>query len=429
MEAAEVVPGQPARVLASDREVTRLGESVFRTGAVSEEAMQSHLRGAGAHGRPIPQAGRGGRARGGHQRHPRHAQPAGVPGARVGSRRHAGGNHLRARGSAPHPPGRGEQLAAGRQAHAHHRYRRRQRGNHRRRRRPRCGRRFPSRWAPCGCARFFSRTIRPRRCQLHQMHEYIQEKLDTAGAPPGTRRLGPRHRHLGHGGGGGQRGGARCRARGATKSTGCAFPPRRCASSTARLAAAEPRRPAQDHRHRSAARRNHRAGSGRAARVSAANSTCRRSTTRRAGVRDGIIADLAARNVGAELSRLSRDQRREVEEHGPPLRRIAATTPQGGEHRATAVHRAAAPARSAAGRGQAAGGGRLPARRGPLRQRFRPSQAFLLRGVELRHGGLHGARALAGGVPVPLPSQVAAQPGAQPVPSRFRRTSGECCCC
>jgi exopolyphosphatase/guanosine-5'-triphosphate,3'-diphosphate pyrophosphatase len=36
----------------------------------------------------------------------------------------------------------------------------------------------------------------------------------------------------------------------------------------------------------------------------------------RAGVRDGIIADLANRNVGAELSRLSRDQRREVEELG-----------------------------------------------------------------------------------------------------------------
>jgi exopolyphosphatase/guanosine-5'-triphosphate,3'-diphosphate pyrophosphatase len=34
----------------------------------------------------------------------------------------------------------------------------------------------------------------------------------------------------------------------------------------------------------------------------------------RAGVRDGIIADLAARNVGAELSRLNRDQRGEVEE-------------------------------------------------------------------------------------------------------------------
>jgi len=36
----------------------------------------------------------------------------------------------------------------------------------------------------------------------------------------------------------------------------------------------------------------------------------------RAGVRDGIIADLAARNVGAERSRLNREQRREVEGMG-----------------------------------------------------------------------------------------------------------------
>ena len=41
MEAAEVVSGQPARVLASEREVTRLGESVFRTGAVSEDALRA----------------------------------------------------------------------------------------------------------------------------------------------------------------------------------------------------------------------------------------------------------------------------------------------------------------------------------------------------------------------------------------------------
>src|ERR1051325_10346922 len=40
MEAAEVLPGQPARILASDREVTRLGESVFRNGFVSEEALK-----------------------------------------------------------------------------------------------------------------------------------------------------------------------------------------------------------------------------------------------------------------------------------------------------------------------------------------------------------------------------------------------------
>src|ERR1043165_6701523 len=40
MEAAEVSPGQPTRILASDREVTRLGESVFRHGFVSEDALR-----------------------------------------------------------------------------------------------------------------------------------------------------------------------------------------------------------------------------------------------------------------------------------------------------------------------------------------------------------------------------------------------------
>jgi exopolyphosphatase/guanosine-5'-triphosphate,3'-diphosphate pyrophosphatase len=41
MEAAEIVAGQPPRILASDREVTRLGESVFRNGSVSEEAAKN----------------------------------------------------------------------------------------------------------------------------------------------------------------------------------------------------------------------------------------------------------------------------------------------------------------------------------------------------------------------------------------------------
>src|SRR6266481_747673 len=41
MEAAEVSSGQPTRVLTSDREVTRLGESVFRNGTVSEDAMKA----------------------------------------------------------------------------------------------------------------------------------------------------------------------------------------------------------------------------------------------------------------------------------------------------------------------------------------------------------------------------------------------------
>jgi exopolyphosphatase / guanosine-5'-triphosphate,3'-diphosphate pyrophosphatase len=39
MEAAEVTPGQPSRILASERQVTRLGASVFRTGRISQESM------------------------------------------------------------------------------------------------------------------------------------------------------------------------------------------------------------------------------------------------------------------------------------------------------------------------------------------------------------------------------------------------------
>jgi len=39
MEAAEVLPGAPMRVLASERVVTRLGESVFRNGVIDPEAL------------------------------------------------------------------------------------------------------------------------------------------------------------------------------------------------------------------------------------------------------------------------------------------------------------------------------------------------------------------------------------------------------
>jgi exopolyphosphatase/guanosine-5'-triphosphate,3'-diphosphate pyrophosphatase len=40
MQAAETVPGAPPGIVATDREVTRLGESVFRTGRISEDAIQ-----------------------------------------------------------------------------------------------------------------------------------------------------------------------------------------------------------------------------------------------------------------------------------------------------------------------------------------------------------------------------------------------------
>src|ERR1700722_3077809 len=39
MEAAEVTAGEPSRILASERQVTRLGASVFRTGRISQESM------------------------------------------------------------------------------------------------------------------------------------------------------------------------------------------------------------------------------------------------------------------------------------------------------------------------------------------------------------------------------------------------------
>ncbi len=41
MEAAEVIPGQPSKILASERQVTRLGTSVFRSGRISQESMDS----------------------------------------------------------------------------------------------------------------------------------------------------------------------------------------------------------------------------------------------------------------------------------------------------------------------------------------------------------------------------------------------------
>ncbi|MGH9672158.1 MAG: HD domain-containing protein [Bryobacteraceae bacterium] len=44
MMAAEVIPGRPMEILAVDREVTRLGQSVFRSGSVSREALDSLCR-------------------------------------------------------------------------------------------------------------------------------------------------------------------------------------------------------------------------------------------------------------------------------------------------------------------------------------------------------------------------------------------------
>ena len=81
----------------------------------------------------------------------------------------------------------------------------------------------------------------------------------------------------------------------------------------------------------------------------------------RAGVRDGIIADLAVRNVGAELSRLTQRAAARGGRYGAALRRLHRTCAQRGPHRSPAVYGAAAAAPSAAGRRQTAGSGCLPA--------------------------------------------------------------------
>ncbi len=114
MEAAEVAAGQPTRVLASDREVTRLGESVFRSGAVSEEAIKATcavLARMAALYRKLEVVGVRAVATSAirdtrNQREflERASEAAGAP----------RGDHLRPRGGAPDPPGRGERLAAAR---------------------------------------------------------------------------------------------------------------------------------------------------------------------------------------------------------------------------------------------------------------------------------------------------------------------------
>ena len=53
MAAAEVVPGSGCAMLASERVVTRLGESVFRNGVLAQERAGADLHGAGAHGAAI----------------------------------------------------------------------------------------------------------------------------------------------------------------------------------------------------------------------------------------------------------------------------------------------------------------------------------------------------------------------------------------
>jgi exopolyphosphatase/guanosine-5'-triphosphate,3'-diphosphate pyrophosphatase len=310
MEAAEVVAGLPTRVLASDREVTRLGESVFRTGAVSEEYIKATCtvlaRMAELYRRldvvgvraVATSAIRDTR----NQREflARAAEAAGTSVEIISGREEARLIHLGVESVWPQADkrvliidiggGSAEIVAADR------------------------GRLIEAYSKPLGAVRLresFLKDDPPGGRQLHQMQEYIQAKLDTA------------FRRLGH------TGWDRVIATSATASavaSAVARAPRSKRDEVDRLRVAT-----------SQVRKLY-------ARISELGLTARRKVTgigprraeiivpgvavlleflqefhlpafyySRAGVRDGIIADLAARNVGAELSRLNRDQRREVE--------------------------------------------------------------------------------------------------------------------
>ncbi|MGO9254971.1 MAG: Ppx/GppA family phosphatase [Bryobacteraceae bacterium] len=311
MEAAEVAPGQPVRILASDREVTRLGESVFRSGAVSEEAVKNAcavLARMAALYRRLDVVGVRAVATSAirdtrNQRNflARATEAAGAPVEIISGREEARLIHLGVESSWPQRGkrtliidiggGSAEIVAA-------------EDGSLR-----------ESFSKPLGAVRLqeiFLQEDPPSPHQLHLMHEFIQEKLASV-----VRRLGnlPWERTI------------------ATSATASAV-----ASAVARLPRSQ--RDGIDRLRVSTAqvRKLY-------ARLSGLSLAGRRKTTgigprraeiivpglavlmdflkalrqpamyySRAGVRDGIIADLAARNVGAELSHLARDQRREVED-------------------------------------------------------------------------------------------------------------------
>jgi exopolyphosphatase / guanosine-5'-triphosphate,3'-diphosphate pyrophosphatase len=311
MEAAEVLPGQPARILASDREVTRLGENVFRNGSIGEEAAKNScavLARMAALYRKLEVAGVRAVAtsavRDAHNQKEflaRASEAAGTPVEMISGREEARLIHLGVESSWPQKGkhilildiggGSAEIIASddGRLRDAYSR--------------------------PLGAVRLheiFLHDDPPSPRQLHQMSEYIQEKL----ASP-LRKLGK----------------TRWDRAIATSATAAAV-----ASAVARVPRS--RRDDIDRARVSTAQVRQLY-----AKLSELGLPSRRKVTgigpRRAeiivpglavllqflqelrlpaayyspaGVRDGIIADLAARNVGAELSRLDREQRSEVEE-------------------------------------------------------------------------------------------------------------------
>jgi exopolyphosphatase/guanosine-5'-triphosphate,3'-diphosphate pyrophosphatase len=310
MEAAEILPGQPTTILASDREVTRLGESVFRTGSVSEEAMKTTtavLARMAALYRKLDVVGVRAVAtsaiRDAHNQREflaRASEAAGASVEIISGREEARLIHLGVESVWPQAGKRTLVLDIG--------------GGSAEIIASEDGRLQDAFSRPLGAVRlqelFFQEDPAPPR-QLRQMAEYIEDRL-----APAVRKL---------------------RASGWDRAIGTSATASAVASAVARV----PRSKREDiDRQRvpttevarlyeklstmgvSARRRVTGIGPRRAEIIVPGVAVLLAFLREfrlpsfyysRAGVRDGIIADLAARNVGAELSRLSRDQRAEVE--------------------------------------------------------------------------------------------------------------------
>ncbi len=322
MEAAEAIPGQPIRVLASDREVTRLGESVFRNGAVSEEALRvtcAVLARMAALCRKLEVVGVRAVAtsairdtRNQKEFLDRAAEAAGTRIEIISGREEARLIHLGVQSLWPQNGrrtllidigGGSAEIIASEDGQLHEAFSK-----------------------PLGAVRLtemFLKDDPPLPRQLREMDEYVQEKLLSAWRKLGTA------------------GWDRAIATSATASAAASAVSRvhrskRDQIDRLRISTAQVRRLYAKLSQLSLPARRKVTGIGpRRAEIIVPGIAVLLDFLQRfqlqavyysrAGVRDGIITDLAARHVGAELSRLSRDQRREVEEmarrYGVPLER------------------------------------------------------------------------------------------------------------
>lgn len=310
MQAAEVVPGSPIRILSADRQVTRLGESVFRIGRIDHEAMQlvcdnlgrmaQSFRKLDVIGVRVVATSAVREAANQHEFLERASQAVGAPVEIISGQEEARLVHLGVQTRWPHDKqriliidvggGSAEIISSlfGNMAEAFSK--------------------------PLGAVRLtevFLKSDPPAEQELHRMDGYIAEKLSTPLA-----RLG----HESH---------DRVIATSATAAAVvCAINRvarvRRDDADRLRATTAQVRKFYQEICRRDLAGRRKMAGIGprRAEIIIAGAAVFLRILEAfqrpslyysAAGVRDGIIADLAARGVGRELSQLSREQRGVVE--------------------------------------------------------------------------------------------------------------------